>query len=192
MKYEDLPKAWLEARGKPVRGVTADTTYPAYSMKPEDINIFLNDFEAYDLYNKPNKMVPQKMDYETSTVNPDGWGALFAEGEARPIDMVRPMTKEQANSAYRDVPEWMRKFIPQAIYTHEKAHFDDTRINTDVGAPYPFNSDARYEPYLNEYKKKLLAQGKSEADAERIARREAPAMAAEDMFWGEQRRQHGI
>lgn len=192
MKYEDLPAIWRDANSREMADVQADPNYPARRMKPQDMNVFLNGFEAFDLYNRPNRMIPQKMDYETSTINPDGWGALFAEGQARPIDMIRPMSKAQENSAYADVPEWMRKFIPQAIYTHEKAHNDDTRINTDVGVPYGFITDKRYEPYRLDYKARLIKQGKSEADAERISRREAPAMASEDMFWSDKRRENGL
>lgn len=181
LKYENAPAIWLEAKGTPLD--FGRENYPAYDLPSDDINAFLNGFDPLDLFVRPSAS-SSKSDYTTSAVNPDGWGALFASKEpTRRLSMVRPMSRTDEQIVYSDIPDEFKGKIKEAKYEHELAHFEDPRINTDEGEPWPYQKSERYKNELGKLTKDYIRKGLGKDRAEKVARRELPAMIAEDKFW---------
>jgi hypothetical protein len=170
ISYGETPNIWLENRGKQAKW-RQDEDYPAYFMSPEDINMFLNSSEAgsEDLYLRGSES-PYLLNYSTSAVNPDGFGALFPN--KKPKNNLTQLSPYQDSESYAQMSQEDRKYVPEAMYQHELGHFYDPRIN-------PSNPDnligkAR-EEYKNIYKDHAM---------KKYASREAPAVLAEKRFWG--------
>lgn len=181
LKYENAPAIWLEAKGTPLE--FGRENYPAYDMPADDINAFINGYDPLDLFVRPS-ISSSKADYTTSAVNPDGWGALFANKEpSSRLSMVRPMSKTDEQIAYSDIPDEFKPLIKEAIYAHELAHFEDPRINTDKGTPWPYDKSERYKKELADLTKQYIKRGIDPKRADQVARRELPAMISEDKFW---------
>lgn len=172
--YKNLFKRWLESHQQnPPQGfnnVQSQRGMPQnYFLKPEDMMRALNAYSPFDLYLKPNSY-PQRLDYPTSAFNIDN--RIGKLGIPSAILMASQSPKNQlsqlmsvANSAqmnYNDIPFQYRNNVPQAIYSHEVAHYNDPRLN----------------PMANNYGF-MMREGLQG----NVAGREMPAMQAESDFW---------
>jgi len=163
--------SWVGARQQPTpQGYAPIQQHqgapPTAFLKPEDMNAVLNAFSPYDLYMKPDK-TPSVFDYPTTALNihnlPNDVGVkdlivLASEDPKSFLSMIKKIGPE----GYQDIPPELRQFIPQGIYEHEVAHYNDPRLLTQI----------RNYGYM-------LRNGMEG----HIAGREEPAMQAENRFW---------
>lgn len=177
LKFGNLGKFWLGANREQTpqefNPVQQSGDIPSYFMKPENMMSYLNAFSPYDLYRRPSQF-PAQIDYDTSAFNirqPFNANPQFNNELQQAILMAsqNPMNRflslrgmQQEIPNYSDLNQYLQRFIPQGIYQHESAHYQDPRLN----------------PMANNYGYLMRAGLPGN-----IASREIPAMRAEDRYW---------
>lgn len=174
MKYSDIINNWIEARSQKtpegMKDIQFDKNVPSAFMKPEDMMAALHAISPYDLVMKPDSS-PSINDYPTSAFNIDNKtdgkvgipSAILMASETPKRELLKGVLRSVSDEADRSYNDKEKPYAASGIYEHEKAHFNDPRMN----------------PMANNYG--YIVRSGLQGN---IASREIPAMRAEDRMFG--------
>lgn len=169
LKYSNLYDYWQQGvEEQPPKGylpIKPKLGMPGTYMSPENMTSLARAFSPSELFTNP-QTAPIPMDYPTRALNLQNRGKsgipnAIVMASREPQSRLSGITSDYS-SEYPDIPQQFHQYIPQAIYEHEVAHFQDPRMN----------------PAANNYGylKRFGLPGN-------IAGRELPAMIKESRFW---------
>ena len=174
LTYDNSTLDWLNKRSTPNYGVKTREQYGFRDISGKDMNTYLNSLTPEGLYNHPSN-TPNNTDYATEAINDDRLPfVLHANTEAKGL---QPFGVQH----YGYEPD--KQLKNQGLYEHELGHFNDVRMNKYVGEPYQYAGKERYKKYVDGLIKSGMPEG--------IARREAPALIAEEKYRNYMRDKYG-